>query len=73
MRNYIIPLARAAVAAGADGIMVDVHHDPTNVSGAGLSALNFDQFAELIVQIRKVANVVGRSLTEGGETNGLRQ
>lgn len=73
MRNYIIPLARAAVAAGADGIMVDVHHDPANVSGAGLSALNFDQFAELIVQIREVAKVVGRSLTEGGETNGLRQ
>ncbi|MYF41625.1 MAG: 3-deoxy-7-phosphoheptulonate synthase [Rhodothermaceae bacterium] len=73
MRNYIIPLARAAVAAGADGVMVDVHHDPANASGAGLSALNFDQFAELIVQIRDVAKAVGRSLTEGGETNGPRQ
>ncbi len=69
MRNYIIPLARAAVAAGADGIVVDVHHDPANASGAGLSALNFDQFAELIVQIRDVAKAVGRSLRMDGETN----
>ena len=44
---------------------MDVHHDPANASGAGLSALNFDQFAELIVQIRDVAKAVGRSLTDG--------
>lgn len=71
MRNNIIPLARAAVAVGADGIMVDVHHDPANASGAGLSALNFDQFAELIIQVRDVAEAVGRSLSVGGGTNGL--
>lgn len=71
MRNNIIPLARAAVAVGADGIMVDVHHDPANASGAGLSALNFDQFAELIIQVRDVAEAVGRSLSVSGRTNGL--
>jgi len=72
MRNYIIPLACAAVAAGADGVMVDVHHDPANASGAGLSALNFDQFADLIVQIRDVGKAVGRSLRVGGATNRVR-
>ena len=71
MRNNIIPLARAAVAVGADGIVVDVHHDPANASGAGLSALNFDQFAELIIQVRDVAEAVGRSLSVGGGTNGF--
>jgi 3-deoxy-7-phosphoheptulonate synthase len=71
MRDNIIPLARAAVAVGADGIVVDVHHDPANASGAGLSALNFNQFTELIIQVRDVAEVVGRSFSVGGTTNGL--
>ena len=73
MRNHIIPLARAAIAAGADGIMVDVHHDPANASGVGLSALNFDQFTELIIQIRDVAKAVSRSLSVVGTTDRLHQ
>ncbi len=62
MRDYVISLACAAVAAGADGIAIDVHHDPPSASSNGLQALNFDQFAELIVQVRKVADAVGRRL-----------
>lgn len=62
MRDYVTSLACAAVAAGADGIAVDVHHDPPRASSNGLQAFNFDQFADLIVQVRKVANAVGRGL-----------
>lgn len=62
VRDHVIPLARAAIAAGADGIIVDVHHDPSNASARGLQALDFDQFSELVPQIRKVANAVGRDL-----------
>ncbi len=62
MRDYVTSLACAAVAAGADGIAVDVHHDPPRASSNGRQAFNFDQFADLIVQVRKVANAVGRGL-----------
>ncbi len=62
MRDYVIPLACAAVAAGADGIAVDIHHDPPRASSHGFQALNFDQFSDLITQLCKVADAVGRSL-----------
>ena len=61
IRDHVLPLARASIAAGADGIIIDVHDDdPPNISESGLQALNFDQFSELITQVRQVARAVGR-------------
>ncbi len=62
IRDHVIPLARAAVATGADGLVVDVHHHPSDASANGLQALNFEQFKDLIQQVGNVANAVGRGL-----------
>jgi 3-deoxy-7-phosphoheptulonate synthase len=55
-------LTRAAVAAGADGVMIDVHPTPETAQVDGGQALLPDQFAELMDQVRAVATAVGRSV-----------
>ena len=60
IRNYVNSLSLAAVAAGADGVVVDVHHDPSSASPNGLQTLDFSQFSNLANQIREVASVVGQ-------------
>lgn len=67
MRNKVIPMARAAVAADADGLMIEVHNDPVNALSDGPQALLPEQFAELMNQIRKIAEVIGRKIGEGSE------
>jgi len=62
LRDKVIPMARAAVAAGADGIMVEVHHDPENALSDGPQALLPDQFEDLMKQVRAIAEVIGRSI-----------
>ncbi|OGU73503.1 MAG: 3-deoxy-7-phosphoheptulonate synthase [Ignavibacteria bacterium RBG_16_34_14] len=62
LRDKVIPMARAAVAAGADGIMVEVHHDPENALSDGPQALLPEQFSELMTQIKAIAEVIGRKL-----------
>lgn len=62
LRDKVIPLARAAVAAGADGLMVEVHHEPEKALSDGPQALLPSQFAELMSQIRKIAEVIGRTI-----------
>ena len=62
LRDKVIPMARAAVAAGADGIMVEVHHDPDNALSDGPQALLPDQFEDLMKQVRAIAEVIGRSI-----------
>lgn len=62
LRDKVIPLARAAVAAGADGIMVEVHHEPEKALSDGPQALLPSQFAELMIQIRMIAEVIGRKI-----------
>lgn len=62
LRDKVIPLARAAVAAGADGIMVEVHHEPEKALSDGPQALLPSQFAELMDQVRKIAEVIGRKI-----------
>ena len=62
LRNKVTPLARAAVAVGADGIMVEIHPDPPNAKSDGPQSLFFDQFEQLVGQIRAIADVVGRSV-----------
>ena len=62
LRDKVLPMARAAVAAGADGIMVEVHHDPDNALSDGPQALLPDQFVDLMKQVKAIAEVIGRSL-----------
>ncbi len=62
LRNKVTPLARAAVAVGADGLMVEVHPDPPNAKSDGPQSLFFNQFEVLLKQIRAIAEVVGRSV-----------
>lgn len=62
LRDKVIPMARAAVAAGADGLMIEVHHDPDKALSDGPQALLPDQFAEMMTQIRMIAKVIGRTL-----------
>ena len=56
------PMARAALAAGADGIMVDVHPDPERALCDGPQSLRPEDFAALMAQLRAIAGVLGVSL-----------
>ena len=62
IRDKVLPMARAAVAAGADGIMVEVHNHPEKALSDGPQALLPDQFSELMKQIKLIAEVIGRKM-----------
>ena len=62
LRAKVIPMARAAVAAGADGLMVEVHQDPQRALSDGAQSLYPAQFAELMEQIRIIAHAIGRDV-----------
>ncbi len=64
LRDKVIPMARAAVAAGADGIMVEVHPDPEQALSDGAQSLFPDQFAQLMREVRVIAEVIGRRVAE---------
>ena len=61
-RNKVTPLSRAAVAVGADGLIVEVHHDPDRALSDGMQSLYPDQFDALMVQVRQIAAVLGRNV-----------
>ena len=54
-RNKVLPLSRAAVAVGADGLMVEVHHDPDHALSDGMQSIFPDQFDEMMHEIRQIA------------------
>jgi 3-deoxy-7-phosphoheptulonate synthase len=60
IRNKVAPMARAAVAAGADGLIIEVHHDPDHALSDGAQSLYPVQFDELVEQIRTIAQAIGR-------------
>ena len=60
IRDKVAPMARAAIAAGADGLIIEVHHDPDRALSDGAQSLRPEQFRELVRQIRTIAEVVGR-------------
>ncbi len=62
LRNKVIPMARAAVAAGANGLMIEVHNDPDKALSDGAQSLYLEQFADLMKQIRIIADVIGRKV-----------
>jgi 3-deoxy-7-phosphoheptulonate synthase len=60
-RDQVLPMARAAVAAGADGLLVEVHPDPDHAMSDGAQTLAPHQFGEMMQQVRAVAAAVGRT------------
>jgi len=63
LRAKVIPMARAAIAAGADGLIVEVHQDPPKAMSDGAQSLYPDQFRELLEQIGVIARAIGRDVT----------
>ncbi len=61
-RDKVLPMARAAVAAGADGLLVEVHPDPDHALSDGAQSLRPDQFLEMMGQLRAMAPVLGRTI-----------
>jgi 3-deoxy-7-phosphoheptulonate synthase len=61
-RNKVIPMARAAVAAGADGLMIEVHPDPDHARSDGAQSLWPEQFEELVGQVGLIADAIGREV-----------
>jgi len=61
-RDKVPPMARAAVAAGTDGLLIEVHNDPEHARSDGAQSLHFEQFAKLMDEIRIIAPAVGRRI-----------
>jgi 3-deoxy-7-phosphoheptulonate synthase len=62
LRDKVIPMARAAVAAGADGVLIEVHPEPDRALSDGAQSLYPDQFTQLVRELRAVASAIGRSI-----------
>ena len=62
IRDKVIPMALAAVAAGADGVIVEVHHDPDHAKSDGAQSLFPNQFEEMMKKIRLIAQAIGRKV-----------
>ena len=62
IREKVSPMARAAIAAGADGLMIEVHHDPDHALSDGAQSLYPEQFGRLMRNIYVIAPVVGKQL-----------
>src|SRR2546427_1657087 len=62
LRDKVPPMARASVAAGADALLVEVHHDPDRALSDGAQSLYPEQFSKLMDELRMIAPAVGRKL-----------
>jgi 3-deoxy-7-phosphoheptulonate synthase len=69
-RDKVTPLARAAVAVGADGLIVEVHPNPERALSDGYQSLFPEQFDELMAQVRDIAGVIGRTTAQSAGTAG---
>lgn len=65
--RYVPTLARAAVAAGADGLIVEVHPNPEEALSDGIQSLTFENFDQLMAELRPIARAVGRELSSASE------
>jgi 3-deoxy-7-phosphoheptulonate synthase len=61
-RDKVPPMARAAVAAGADGLLIEVHSDPDKALSDGAQSLYLEQFEQLMKELRMIAPAVGRTI-----------
>jgi len=62
-RKYVPAMALAGLAAGADGLMVEIHPDPSNALSDGAQTLDFEQFDRLLVSLKALAEPLGRTVT----------
>jgi 3-deoxy-7-phosphoheptulonate synthase len=62
-RDKVPPMARAAVAAGADGLLIEVHNDPDHALSDGAQSLTPGEFSQLMNEIRIIAPAVNRHLS----------
>jgi 3-deoxy-7-phosphoheptulonate synthase len=69
-RYLVAPLARAAIAAGADGLIVEVHTDPDHAYCDGAQSLYPEQFEQLMAEVRQIGAVVGRTCPAPGAAHG---
>jgi 3-deoxy-7-phosphoheptulonate synthase len=68
-RDKVLPLARAAVAVGCDGLIVEVHHAPEKALSDGAQSLYPEQFAQMMEECARIAEVVHRHIPSGIEVN----
>jgi len=61
-RHKVLPLSRAAVAVGADGLLVEVHHQPEKALSDGIQSILPDEFAALLSEVRQISSVLHRHL-----------
>jgi 3-deoxy-7-phosphoheptulonate synthase len=61
-REYVPPMARAALAAGADGLLIEVHPDPDHALSDGAQSLDFAGFTRLLESLRRLAEPLGRQI-----------
>jgi 3-deoxy-7-phosphoheptulonate synthase len=61
-REKVAPLSRAAAAVGADGVLVEVHHDPARALSDGPQSITPDQFGDMMAELRQIVPVLGRTL-----------
>jgi 3-deoxy-7-phosphoheptulonate synthase len=64
-RNKVLPLSRAAVAVGADGLIVEVHHQPEKALSDGMQSIFPEQFAQLVDECSQIAAVLHRTVPRG--------
>ncbi len=64
IRDKVLPMARAATAAGADGLIIEVHHQPDKAVSDGAQSLYPDQFGKLMKELEIIARAIGRTLGE---------
>ena len=63
IRKMVAPMARAGIAAGADGLMVEIHPDPDKAYSDADQTLSFEQFKEMMESLKALAPIVGRKIT----------
>jgi 3-deoxy-7-phosphoheptulonate synthase len=61
-RSKVLPLSRAAIAVGADGLLVEVHHDPDRALSDGMQSILPDEFDQLMKESRQIAGVLNRTI-----------
>jgi 3-deoxy-7-phosphoheptulonate synthase len=71
--DYVSAVARAAIAAGADGLLIEVHPDPAHALSDGKQSLTPEKFSELVRQVGQIARSIDRSLAKACFTSPIRQ
>jgi 3-deoxy-7-phosphoheptulonate synthase len=66
--EYVTKIAQSGIAAGADGLMIEVHNNPSEAFSDGGQSLKPERFAELVTQVRRIAEAVDRSLPSQKKT-----